>query len=406
MPSSDIGRCDVNDYCQGLAKQANVLALYNYFSYLKSKTHHFNYRIHMLYLRLFLLTMLVIAVSGSRLRSAEFDDLSLLELKTKADAGEVNAQVILAKRYADGTDTIPDLQESLHWYRQAATKGSAVAYFQLSLIYKLGIGVTAETKTSVNFLMAAANAGCAEAQAEAGTEILGLAESQAEADIGTAWLERAVGQGNANGQFILGLALARGRWITSNRVRASELIMRAAEQNHTDAMVFLAYALMTGKGQGKDQTAAFSWLNRAAKLGSQRAHLALGEAYLKGVGTPVDQPRAFAEFTIAANKGMREAQFRLGECYAQGWGVSVDRTEGFNWFKKAALQGEVVGQCNVALAYEYGRGVAIDMVQAAHWYKLAAAAGDAKSQNNLANMYNHYCPVKKFFLRQRHVIFH
>ena len=68
-------------------------------------------------------------------------DDSIEALRTRANAGDAEAQVNLGFVYATGEGVPEDDVEAVAWYRQAAEQGYAAAQGNLSVMYDSGEGV-------------------------------------------------------------------------------------------------------------------------------------------------------------------------------------------------------------------------------------------------------------------------
>src|SRR5580698_7473161 len=66
---------------------------------------------------------------------------SIPELKSKAEDGDVQAQLSLAKAYPLGNGVAKDEGEAVLWLEKAANQGDAAAQANLGNAYQLGTGV-------------------------------------------------------------------------------------------------------------------------------------------------------------------------------------------------------------------------------------------------------------------------
>lgn len=80
-------------------------------------------------------------------------------LKAKAEAGDVNAMVDLARRYDKGDGAKQDLKAALAWYEKAANKGSGVAAYEAALRYAEGSGTSRSQSNFQVFLDRASELG-------------------------------------------------------------------------------------------------------------------------------------------------------------------------------------------------------------------------------------------------------
>ena len=68
-------------------------------------------------------------------------DNSIEAIRTRANAGDAEAQFNLGVMYDAGLGVPQDLVEAVAWYRQAAEQGYADAQYNLGLMYANGAGV-------------------------------------------------------------------------------------------------------------------------------------------------------------------------------------------------------------------------------------------------------------------------
>ena len=81
---------------------------------------------------------LLLACSGP---SVPVEEASIEELRSRAEAGQVDAQTELGDRYSSGEGVVDDDAEAMRWYHQAAERGYAPAQVDIGLMYDLGAGV-------------------------------------------------------------------------------------------------------------------------------------------------------------------------------------------------------------------------------------------------------------------------
>jgi len=161
-----------------------------------------------------------------------------------------------------------------------------------------------------------------------------------------------------------------------------EADLKAAEQGDAVGQYNLGVRYATGEGVPEDAAEAVKWYRMAAEQGYAIAQYNLGVMYANGEGVPEDDAEAAKWYRKAAEQGYVDAQFNLGVMYATGEGVPQDDAEAFKWYRKAAEQGAARAQFNLGWMYNNGRGVPQDYVAAYAWYIVAAASGDDGGRNN------------------------
>ena len=110
-------------------------------------------------------------------------------------------------------------------------------------------------------------------------------------------------QGNADGQFNLGLMYDLGRGVTQSYAEAWKWYRLAAEQGNAEAQNNLGYMFDNGEGVPQDYAEALKWYRKAAEQGDAVGQYNLGLMYGKGKGVPQDYVQAHMWFNLAAKQG-------------------------------------------------------------------------------------------------------
>jgi TPR repeat protein len=155
------------------------------------------------------------------------------------------------------------------------------------------------------------------------------------------YLERSAAEGEAESQFVLGLAYRDG-WDGnikpgSTAVRWCELAAELGDMRPS----FLLGLLQKGHDRvARDGAKAIALLNEAAAHGDDYARVMLGEMLLEGDGVPANWLTGAKWITQSARAGFAPAQLRLGLLYLVG-GESTpqDDVESLAWFIVAAEAG-------------------------------------------------------------------
>ena len=187
---------------------------------------------------------------------------ALKELVPAADAGDAEAQALVAGMYARGLGTAPDLAKAVQLYGLAADQGHLHATTMLGWFYMRGMGVEQDAVKGYRLLSRAAARGqpralemkkAVTAKALLGLDDMAAAEaSQNKTDKPTAL-------------YRIGLSFARGHGVPRLPQVATEAFRRAAEQGHSGGQYELARKLDQGDGVEEDPVAAFEWFEKAAE---------------------------------------------------------------------------------------------------------------------------------------------
>jgi len=193
---------------------------------------------------------------------AQSESARVQSVRAKAEAGDIEAQVILAELCYLGEGLPRDYVESAKWYRKAAEKNNAKAQGGLGFLYEGGEGVP---------------------------------QSDSEA---AAWYRKAADQGNAPGQYHLALMYAEGRGVSKSDEEALRLLVRSANQGYPSAQFKLGTMCAKGDVIPKDITEATKWYRKAAMNGHSGAQLGLAGAYASGMGVDRDLVEAYVWLKI------------------------------------------------------------------------------------------------------------
>jgi uncharacterized protein len=208
-------------------------------------------------------------------------------LKPKADAGERDAQTIIAMAYLERDGPRGNPKEAVKWFKLAAHQGQKISQFNLGTMYLDGIGV---------------------------------AKSEMEA---AKYLEMAALQGLPEAQFILGNLLSPASFEDNPRVT---LGYTTIEQDPTNVQ--------------KNAQDSVRWYMLAAEQGVAEAQFNLALAYADGIGVPKNSGNALKYYRLAAKQGLALAQYNLSGRYFRGEGVQRDLTKSYMWMVLSATSGK------------------------------------------------------------------
>ena len=227
------------------------------------------------------------------------------ELTPAAEAGDAEAQALIAGMYARGQGTEADLDAAADWYGRAADQGHLYATTMLGWFYMRGVGVEQDAVRGYRLLSRAAARGQPRAQemkqavavkALDGLDDLVAAEAKSQSiDEATAY-------------FRIGGSFARGHGVPRLPEVAAAAFRRAADRGHGAAQFEIARRLDQGDGVEADPKAAFAWYKKAAEQGHADALAMVGRAYLDGRGTEPSRSQGMVAITRAKALGSEIAQ--------------------------------------------------------------------------------------------------
>lgn len=156
-------------------------------------------------------------------------------LRTKADQGDILAQLTLGENYAKGNGVAKNWAEAVKWYRRSADQGNAQAQLGLGTCYLWGWGLQRDEPEGVKWFRKAADQENAEAQHQlyfCYFQGLGVPQDYAEA---VKWERMAAMQGHAKAQYELGGDYSAGLGVPEDFVEAYAWYVLAAENGDRGA---------------------------------------------------------------------------------------------------------------------------------------------------------------------------
>ena len=78
------------------------------------------------------------------------------------------------------------------------------------------------------------------------------------------WLRKSADQGNADGEYYLGLVYAKGQGVTQDHAEANKWFLKSAAQGNLDAQSILGFNYASGRGVSQSLVEALKWSILAA----------------------------------------------------------------------------------------------------------------------------------------------
>lgn len=200
---------------------------------------------------------------------------AITKLQPAAEAGNTEAQSMLAQAYTSGNQGLPqDFGKALAWNEKAAAQGNARAYLNLGLLYRNGQGVAKDAAKAMQYITAARDGGDMKA-----SRYIGLSFEEA-GDFAKAAVSYQEGadRGDITSQFYLGRAYELGKGVVQDYALAFKWYTKSAERGDhvaSDGMVGLAGLYERGLGVQQDLTKAIALFKQAAATGNDDAKKAL-----------------------------------------------------------------------------------------------------------------------------------
>jgi len=231
-------------------------------------------------------------------------------LRQRADAGDPDAMVELAKAYFRGTGVPKDAEASAKLLREAAAKGSGEAMDGLGFLYTKGEGVPLDEAKAVE------------------------------------WFQKGADAGWPKAQLHLGLMFRQAKGLPLNNDESLRWIHRAADEGRLlEAKAILGRLYFTGDKLMMPAAAkSLPYLKEAAAEGDPICQNMLGIAVRDGLDGPSDRDRAEEWFRKAALQNDRKAQSNLGHLLGIEVIDNPKRPEALKWILIAKDQGEHLAQ--------------------------------------------------------------
>lgn len=191
-------------------------------------------------------------------------EFSIEELTRAAEAGDRDAQILLADAYIRGKGVQKNYTEAFKWTLKLADSGDAFFQYRVGLFYALGNGVLKDEALAFKYFARAAMQGLVDAQvmvADAYETGDGIEKNEREA---LKWYAKAAEQDHSGAEFKLGYYYDMGKVLPQNHVLAAKWYKAAAMQGEASAQCNLATLYFFGRGVIKDQIEGLAWANIAA----------------------------------------------------------------------------------------------------------------------------------------------
>jgi hypothetical protein len=213
-------------------------------------------------------------------------------------------------------------------------------------------------------------------------------------------IKKAAEGGDAEAQYLLGMAYQYGQGVAADPERGAAWLRRAATKGFSRAQFAYGSRLYWGWGNIiPNKKEGFEWWLVAAESGNAAAMLQIGRTYLYGGEGVPGQDLAQAEkyFNQALSAGAVEAETLFG--LLQGVKAETARKAGdakaaeqasqkkLAYFQSGAQKGASVAMYHLAGMYHYGDYVKVDLQKAIEWYTKSTGAGNADAAEALAKLY-------------------
>lgn len=328
---------------------------------------------------------------------------ALAYFKKAAEGGNDGAMLALSKAY----QWQKNRREREKWLDAAITAGNAEAMYIKGVEYNAGNERKRDTVKGNQLILAAAERGHMPA-----IDVVGLmpqffgasakpllerwkkAEAIQDVDYSADYNPKLSGlaasafDGDASGQYLLGLKYLNGIGVEKNYKLAVQWFQQSAAQGFAESYYELGKMYYNGTGFQQSYADALTWYELAAEKGVADAINSIGVMYYSGTGLSMDRKKAATYYERAAAAGSVPGQSNLGYYYIYHLAPTQQNYKrGVALTIKAAEAGYPTAQCNLGMLYENGTGVPQDKAKAEAWYRKAWAQDELRALGMLIKMY-------------------
>jgi len=328
-------------------------------------------------------------------------------LKLAADRGNYARAMydlgVLGDKGAFGTNSF---FEAVKWYQRGAGMGDPLAYWNLALHYRNGVGVSRNLGQFIYWAGEAAEAGLNLAQMQLGEAYrvgFGVPKNKA---ISMAWYRAAATNNFPPAFYFLALGLSEEKNNHEAQLEACHYLLLAAKAGNPEAQFQYAMQSFRGNIIPQDVNQGKQWLECSAESGWAKAEFKLSQFYFNGtMPFPENEAAGVKWLRRAAEHNHVEAQWRLAERLYAGTGVDQDHTEAMKWFMRAADTGYANAQNDLGYAIETDASKG-DLIEACKWYQLAANQGVDMATINLKAVMTKLSAEQRQEVLRRVKVFH
>jgi len=353
-------------------------------------------------------------------------------------------QIAIGLAYLDGMGISVDYAEAMNWFKQAAAKGEAEAYYRIGYLYEMGLGVKKSEDDAREWYFSSA----ANDFVPAIRKLIQIFEGNTEEQL--FWIERGLQSDDPYSHYRYGLILEESekdkalihfhKAVHAEETEAKALIsilslgerlshyssdeallniMEGAENGDSRSLVFLGWLKEFGDGMEKSGREAFVLYEQASRMNSQLAIYNLSRFYGEGISVAVDPGKSNLYFNQldqsawtpsyydlldygTAHKRKRQLQvlyrFRasLGDPAAQyELGKLAAPDESLHWFWLSAQEGYVPAMVELSRVYLNTGTAEFNQIEGAAWLMVAENSGYSDDSYNSTQILSTFSDEEK-----------
>ncbi|NXT12696.1 SE1L1 protein, partial [Prunella fulvescens] len=293
-----------------------------------------------------------------------------------ANAGNSHAMAFLGKMYSEGSDVVPQSNETaLQYFKKAADMGNPVGQSGLGMAYLYGRGVPVNYELALKYFQKAAEQGWVDGQLQLGSMYyngIGVKKDYKQA---LKYFNLASQGGHILAFYNLAQMHATGTGVMRSCHTAVELFKNVCERGRWSERLMTAY---NSYKDGDSNSAVVQYLllaEQGYEVAQSNAAFILDQKEASIVGENETYPRALLHWNRAASQGYTVARIKLGDYHFYGFGTDVDYETAFIHYRLASeQQHSAQAMFNLGYMHEKGLGIKQDIHLAKRFYDMAAEA--------------------------------
>uniref|UniRef100_H0WR61 Protein sel-1 homolog 1 n=1 Tax=Otolemur garnettii TaxID=30611 RepID=H0WR61_OTOGA len=276
-----------------------------------------------------------------------------------ANAGNSHAMAFLGKMYSEGSDIVPQSNETaLHYFKKAADMGNPVGQSGLGMAYLYGRGVQVNYDLALKYFQKAAEQGWVDGQLQLGSMYYNGIGVKRDYKQALKYFNLASQGGHILAFYNLAQMHASGTGVMRSCHTAVELFKNVCERGRWSERLMTAY---NSYKDGDYNAAVIQYLllaEQGYEVAQSNAAFILDQREATIVGENETYPRALLHWNRAASQGYTVARIKLGDYHFYGFGTDVDYETAFIHYRLASEQ-QHSAQAMFNLGYMHEKGLGI-----------------------------------------------
>ncbi|TMS11933.1 Protein sel-1-like protein 1 [Larimichthys crocea] len=293
-----------------------------------------------------------------------------------ANAGNTHAMAFLGKMYSEGSEFLPQNNETaLQYFKKASDLGNPVGQSGLGMAYLYGRGVPVNYELALKYFQKAAEQGWVDGQLQLGTMYYNGIGVKRDYKQALKFFNLASQAGHILAFYNLAQMHATGTGVMRSCHTAVELFKNVCERGRWSERLMTAYGSFK---EGETDAALVQYLllaEQGYEVAQSNVAFVLDQKGAKIFSENETYPRALLHWTRAAAQGYTVARIKLGDYHFYGYGTDVDYETAVIHYRLASeQQHSAQAMFNLGYMHEKGLGIKQDIHLAKRFYDMAAEA--------------------------------